>query len=234
MKAVKWGIGLARNEAEDIRGWAKTMLYFAEKVICIVDPATTDDTDKILRKEFPKINVIFQDRSLGDSDNQIIGRNKIMIAHKNLERVVNQYVKKGEWVFMLAPDERFNPNQWKDIDKMIKMIKKYQLAGSVSFPSIHNFIDENHCIDYYSHFRFGSLIQMRFMRRDEYWKKGGPPHSGYDIPTPIFISPYPLYHYCWLKKTRKPFDTWRDNRDFKYYPTYFLKNPINNWRDLHG
>ena len=47
---------------------AKESLFFCEKVVCIIDPETTDKTESILRKEFPQIIIEYQDRSLGDSD----------------------------------------------------------------------------------------------------------------------------------------------------------------------
>lgn len=59
-KPVEWGIVCARNEAEDIRGWAKTMLYFAENIICCVDPTSMDNTAFILETEFPEIQIVWQ------------------------------------------------------------------------------------------------------------------------------------------------------------------------------
>jgi len=231
-KCVEWAIVCARNEAEDIRGWAKTCLYFAQKVLCVVDPATSDNTAAALQKEFPTVRVAWQDRSLGDSDNDTKGEKKQLICHANFERAINENMRPGEWVLMLAPDERFRPDQWEAIAKMVKMVRESDLAGGITFPSIHNFITETACIDYYHTFRFGALTQLKFMQYTGAWRKGHTPHSGYDLPPRLFVSPFPMYHYCWLKTTRVPYGTWRDNQTYREYPRYFLPNPIQNWRDL--
>ena len=232
-KCIEWAIVCARNEAEDIRGWAKTCLYFAEHVICCVDPASTDNTAEILQKEFPEVQLIYQNRTLGDSDNEIQGKDKILIAHKNLEFIVNEFVKEDEWVLMLAPDERFDPCDWYGIAEMVKFIRTTPYHG-ISFPSIHTFApgDGSQCIDYYDHFAWGQLIQLKFMRMKGYWHKGGPPHSGHDIPDPFFTTAYPMYHYCWLKRSRKAYQTWRDQTAFAQYPLYYCPNPMIDWRDL--
>ena len=232
-KAVEWAIVCARNEAEDIRGWAKTMLYFADHVICCLDPASTDNTAQILIDEFPDVQLIYQNRTLGDSDNAIQGDNKVLIAHKNLEFMINEFVQEGEWVLMQAPDERFDPADWKQIADMVRFIRTtpYQ---AISFPSIHTFApgSATHCIDYYDAFAWGQLIQIKFMRKVGYWHKDGPPHSGYDVPDPFFTTTIPLYHYCWLKHSRKAYKTWRDQTTFKQYPLYTCPNPMIDWRNL--
>lgn len=223
----------ARNEAEDIRGWAKTMLYFADHVICCVDPTTTDATVEILHTEFPTIQIIYQNRTLGDSDNEIQGDDKVLIAHKNLEFIINEFVKEGEWVLMQAPDERFDPADWYNIAEMVRFVRTTPYQG-ISFPSIHTFApgDATRCIDYYAKFKWGNLIQLKFMQKHGYWHKGGPPHSGYDVPDPLYISPFPLYHYCWLKQSRTAYQTWRDQTQYAHYPLYACPNPMVDWRNL--
>jgi len=232
MTVIKWAIIMARNEAEDIRGWVKTAQYFAKKQVVVIDPASTDTTEQILTKEFPSVQILWQDRYLGDSDNKILGKDRVMICHKNLEKTVNELMTDGEWVLLLAPDERFDPTQWNAIAQMVKTVKRHQLANGITFPSIHTFLTEDRCIDYWSKFKWGHIIQLKFMRKNGYWHKGGPPHSGYDIPYPLFWSGYPMYHYCWLKQSRQQFQTWRDQKQYQQYSTYFLPNPIPNWRDL--
>ena len=232
-KSVEWAIVCARNEAEDIRGWAKTMLYFADQVICCLDPASTDNTYEILHTEFPQVQIIWQDRTLGDSDNHTEGPNKILIAHKNLEKMINACMHDGEWVLMQAPDERFDPTDWPMIADMVRFIRKTPYRG-ITFPSIHTFAPNNprQCIDYYERFDWGNLIQLKFMKKMGYWHKGGPPHSGYTRPDPLFTSALPLYHYCWLKESRKAYETWRDQTIFTDLPLYDWPNPIPDWQNL--
>lgn len=232
-KPVKWAICTIRNEEECIIGAARSALYFAENVLYCVDPNTSDKTIPILKERFPNIIIELQDRSLGDSDNEIKGESKSLICHANLERMINKYVKDGEWVLMMAPDERFNIKDFHNIGKMIKGVDKLGYKG-ISFPSIHTFAPESNskCIDYFDYYKFsyGSLIQIKFMKKNGDWHKGKKPHSGYDVPQPFFTSPYPMYHYCWLKKSRKAYKTWRDLKQFEHYPLYDHLNPMFGWR----
>jgi len=232
-KPIEWSIRAVRNEEEDILGWCKQALYFCQNVVVMVDPESHDKTYDLIKKHYPEIILLWQNRDLGDSDNKIQGKTGILIAHKNMEWVVNHYVKDGEWVYKGAPDERFDPKRWHIIAEEIRKVRKLDLADSVVFVTMHNFYpDENHCIDFYGVNRWGNYRYILFFKKDGYWTKGGPPHSSCSQPSRMWWSMEPFYHYNWVKKSRKAFDVWRDKCQYKDYPQYELENPIPNWRRL--
>ena len=120
-KVIEWAIRAIRNEAEDILGWCQQALYFCEHVVVMVDPKSYDNTYKLIRNTYPQIDLLWQNRDLGDSDNKTQGKTGVLIAHKNMEWAVNHYVKDGEWVYKGAPDERFNPKRWHLIAEEIQL-----------------------------------------------------------------------------------------------------------------
>lgn len=87
-KPLKYGFCSIWNEEKCIRGWAKQLLALCEHVTAIVDPNTTDHTVNILKSEFPEVEILWQDRTLGDTDyTQIqklqILRSQLQILKKN-------------------------------------------------------------------------------------------------------------------------------------------------------
>jgi hypothetical protein len=238
-KPLDWAIRTVRNEAECILGWAKQALYFCDKVVAIIDPDTTDKTEELLRTYYPEVLILWQDRSMGDSDNQTKGKTGALIAHVNLEYWVNKLVADGEWFYQCAPDERFNPTQWPAIAEEIRMVRRLGLAQGIFYTTMHNFYpDETHCIDYYSQ----SFVQWGTYRYFEVWEKDGPWHKHAGAHTGSAVNPhyrrwwwslYPFYHYNWL--IRPMTHTWRYDQIQNRYaslPQYFLQNPIPHWRTL--
>ena len=119
-KPLKYGFCVIRNEESCIRGWAKQNLLLCEHVVALLDPETTDKTEEILKTEFPQIEIIYQDRTLGDSDYGKEGKNKSLIHHNNLNKFVRERIQEGEWFMTTAADERFSkesiPTLLKDIE----------------------------------------------------------------------------------------------------------------------
>lgn len=234
-KPVEWAIRTVRNEAEDIVGYIRQADYFCEKIVILVDPESWDNTYDIIKYRFPKVILLRQDRTLGDSDNNKKGPEGNLIAHLNQEWAVNRYVKDGQWVMKSAPDERFDPKRWKILAEEIRTVRRLGMAKGIMFTTMHNFYpDDSHCIDFYSGGNWGSYSYIQFFEKSGHWVKGGPPHSGSSLPFRLWWSLEPFYHYNFIKKTRIAFGLWRDVFRFRDLPRYELKNPIPNWRELNG
>jgi len=232
-RLINVGLIAVRNEAEDIRGWAKTMLYFCKKVVCVIDPGSSDNTEEILRTEFPQIIIEYQDRSLGDSDDGHMGKKRKLICHANYDKFLKQYVNVGEWHMEMAPDERFDPKEFALIEKDLKYAMENGHNGLI-FPNYYTF-KENYetIIDWYSHFIYGSIRQMRFKILLPEFSKGLNPHSSSDgFPENYHDTLAGFYHFCWMKETRPPFAGWRDEIKYNNFKTLKYKNPINDWKNM--
>jgi len=234
-KAADIGMATLRNEAEDIRGWAKTMLYFCNEIYALIDPETTDNTEAILKSEFPSIKILKQDRSLGDSDNAIEGDKHILIMHANYNYFINELVDDGEIFFLFSADERFYPGQLPIIEQEIKWMREHPAWNSWYIPqkNMYQFYpDEFHVIDFSKY--FSKLQQFKFFRKVAEYKHGLPHHSGWNWRafTPAIKSKASWFHYCFVKTSRPAFQFWRDQKEFKKYPKENFNNPISNWRNL--
>ncbi len=232
-KLINVGIITVRNEAEDIRGWAKEMLYFCKKVICVIDPETTDFTEQILRNEFPQIIIEYQDRSLGDSDEDHQGRDRKLICHANFEKYLKKYVSVGEWFMEMAPDERLDPNEFKLIETDLKYAIDHDYEGLV-FPNYYTFKNDlETIIDWYAHFLYGQLNQSKFRVLKENYSKGLKPHSSsIGFPEKRYDTLAGFYHFCWVKDTRPPFGGWRDIQEYNTFKTKKHKCPFKDWKNM--
>lgn len=232
-KLIDLGLICMRNEAEDIRGWAKESLFFCRKVIAIIDPETSDDTEKILRSEFPQIFVQYQDRELGDSDDGIKGPKKQMRHHLNYTKGLQEHAIPGDWIMEMAPDERLVPSEF---DMILEDIKYMQLNGydGLVFPNYFTPIgDLNHVIDWYSHYLWGDLKQVKFWKYKEQYEKGAPPHSNQTgFCNKLYDTDAGFYHFCYVKDTRIPFSNWRDVQDYKFFNRTEHQNPFPDWKNM--
>lgn len=231
-KPVEVGLCSIRNEEEDIRGWAKTMLFFCKEVFALVDPNTTDNTLKILKSEFPDVKVILQDRSLGDSDNDIKGPEEKLIMHGNLNKFISEEIDTSEWYLLFGADERFNPVEFpKIVEELAFARSKIYDALYWTNHNMHQFYpDDQHALlinppDF-------RLRQFKFMKKKKHFYHNLKPHHGLKNPVQPQLSETQWFHYCFVKNSRKPFTYWRDQKRLKFFPTYPILNPIPDWRDL--
>ncbi|MHA1277122.1 MAG: hypothetical protein ACTSQ8_08045 [Candidatus Helarchaeota archaeon] len=233
-RPIDIGIGVLLNEEEDVRGWAKTMLHFCNKVYALLDPKTEDNTYKILRYEFPNIEIIFQNWALGDSNNYIKGPKEILVNHKMLEWAINHLVKKGEFFMLLAADERFDPVEFPGIEYEIHLMKVDGYNGINFAKHMITYAprDPVHYINFYSRFSKDSLFQCRFQRKVKDWVLDGKSGRSMNYNLPLIDSKFRFYHYCWLKRTREPYSYWRDRKEFADLPLSFHRNPLKEWRDM--
>ena len=233
VKLIDVGLICMRNEEEDIVGWAKESLFFCKKVVAIIDPETSDNTEQILRDRFPSIIIEYQDRNLGDSDDGNEGMDRNMICHINYTYGLKRHVKPGEWIMELAPDERLIPSEFNLILEDIKNAKKNNYDGLV-FPNYFTPRgDLNHVIDWYDHFYWGNLRQIKFWEYKEGYVKNKHPHSDQKKFCVNFSDTGAgFYHFCYVKNSRVPFGGWRDNLKYKTLPMIERENPFKDWREM--
>lgn len=232
-KFISLSLICMRNEAEDVIGWAKESLYFAKKVVAIIDPNTSDGTEKILREQFPEVIIEYQDRNLGDSDDGHIGESKNMICHANYTEGLKRHAKPGDWIMELAPDERLVPSEFDMILNDIQSAQKEGYDGLV-FPNYFTPRGNlNHVIDWYSYFLWGGLNQVKFWEYKEGYQKNKPPHANQ---INFCFNPYEtdagFYHFCYVKYSRRPFGGWRDNQDYAKFKVVEHENPFKDWRTI--
>lgn len=232
-KLIDVGLIAMRNEAEDIIGWAKESLFFCKKVIALIDPETTDNTEQILRDRFPSIIIEYQDRTLGDSDDGNEGTDRNMICHANYTAGLKRYVKPGEWVMEMAPDERLVPAEFNLILNDLKFLQENGYDGLV-FPSYFTPRgDLNHVVDWYALFLWGALKQIKFWQYKEGYMKNKNPHSDQRKFCVNFSDTIAgFYHFCYVKNSRVPFGGWRDKQKFKHLPIVEHENPFIDWREM--
>lgn len=242
MKAVDLGFATIRNEAPIIRGWAKTMLYFCERVVALVDPVTDDGTVKILREEFPAIEIVWQDRSLGDSDDDIIGPEKRLIMHENIDRFTKDNIRDGDWVLCLSADERYHPAHFHVLEKELRWAKKND-NDALSHSRMYEYNgDTDHYTDYETCLR---IAQKHFMRPDmSVWNVKSETHEGNDWkPVNPLESSVPFHHYSFVLP-HKPKHGWRYEQNCTAYellrerygkiPVREYKGPkIDDWMELN-
>ena len=235
-KLIDVGIQAIRNEAEDIRGWAKTMLFFCKKVYAIIDPDSTDATESILKTEFPEINILYQDKSLGDSDDGHQGEKGELSCHYAVEYWVNKLVKKNQWFLWLSPDERISPLDWDIVYHHIYAAQKQNYDSLWFTHLVQYYPDEQHEIDFSSIMSPEQNNIFRFQKRFEYWGKNKPAHSGLGSGVPRFRykCDIPFFHYNWVKTTRKAFGLWRDQQELRNLPVKKTRYITTGWRDYTG
>lgn len=219
-KTVKIGFACIRNEEQAISGWAKQMEYFCEEIHAIIDPDTNDKTIEIIDNLPYDITISYQDKSLGDSDENGLGPKQELTMHMEETKFVRKHIPVGEWFLSIAADERFHPHDY------------YRIHNEVEFAKLHEFdclshsrlleplnIDLGQLRWYAGRYFFdpnakknGKIIEsmftvkwpdiskpMRFHKRTQYWKHNDKPHSGYSGVLYPCYSAFPLWHFHKLK-----------------------------------
>lgn len=235
------GFHNALDEEEVVRGWAKLLLFFSKEVYILIDPDTTDNTEKILRDEFPQIHIRFQDLNLGDSNYYHQGPKKHLRMHMNSTHFVNNEIKDGQWIFYFAADERFHPDDLIKINKTIKIAQENNLDG-VMIRKMKEFLTETECVELSKYF---TVTQSKFFKKPtQKWIHNPKPHSGMSwFPSrkkrkDLFV---PLYHYPQYKNKQKLWDNWvykgynttfkRLQKKFGIIPLHTPSKPILKWKE---
>ena len=231
-KPIKYGFCVIRNEESCIRGWAKQNLLLCEKVVAIIDPETTDKTEEILKTEFPEIEIIYQDRMLGDSDYGNAGSNHSLIMHNNLTKFVTERIQEGEWFMTTAADERFALESIPTLIKDIKYAKAHEM-GAVCHERLYDVIPVNadqikrepwscyfitdvdkpkepNLFNYVIDFADIVLRHGRIECKTPNWRKNPEPHSGYSERYNPLITHVPLWHFHRIKHHQITESDWRD------------------------
>ena len=238
MKQIRVGVCTIRNEGGKdggIIGWARMLYHFCKEVYALVDPATTDDTVELLKQFCPYVKVQYQDRNLGDSDEDTIGPTGTLIMHKNKTKWINENIEDGEWFIEMAADERFNPIEFKVLEEEIKYAQESgcdSLVHQVMYEPLPLYesqllfregcfwfdskaIPEPNSPLFKIQFSinwqmFSPLAHARFQVKNEGWKQCDQSHHGFEFQSmnPMW-SMVPIYHFHRMKD-RKP--SWRDAR----------------------
>lgn len=237
-KYIDVGLHCLMNEEKNVRGWAKLMLFYCKKVYAIIDPTTSDKTEEILRNDFPEINILYQDRSMGDSDYDIEGPQKSLIMHNNLTYFMNVLVQPDEWVMFLAADERFHPDHLFPIKFAIKVAQETKRDGIIT-SKMYEFYTKDDYVDFE---RIGPTAQVKFFKKPKTWLLNPQPHSNRSFfPQNGLKLDYPMYHYpnhrmnnkitnCWVYQGNNNSYTKLIHR-FGMIPTKKCPRLIQNWAD---
>jgi len=190
------------NEAPLIHGWAKTMLRFSKRVCAIVDPRTNDGTVKILKREFPQVEIVWQDLTLGDSDYEVEGPQRALIMHVNNTKFMEEEVDAGEWVLFLAADERFHPA---DFDRLSHDVETAKGGGkeAVIHGTFYDIYDDE--MNYIANEPWIKTTQFRFFVKPESrWVQNPGPHEGKSwVPKKVMYTRVPFFHFGFLKHKKK-------------------------------
>jgi len=242
-KPIDVGFQCIWNEAPIIRGWAKTMLYFCDRVYALLDPRTNDGTLEILKKEYPEITILYQLLILGDS-NDIDGRGEkgIMTTHMNTNYFYPLLVKEGEWSLYLAADERFHPKDWESIVDLIQQAKREGKKGLIHYTQHEFYFDNKTCADLDEH-----VQKIRFMEYDKRWVFNEGSHGGkswrYEK-NELLDSKAEFYHFGRIV-SHKPNMNWRyhiptadwtrfGGPEGKFPTREYVGPPFDNWKELDG
>ena len=244
-KPIDVGFQCIWNEAPIIRGWARTMLYFCKRVYAIIDPETDDETEKILEEEFPEINILWQDPSLGDSTDRVKGPQGHLQMHENNNAFVKEYIKENEWMLFLAADERFHPSEFETIVQELEQAKLNHQRGIVHYV-LYDFIQDN---TIYVKYHPGWINHLRFYQKENQWIQRPGTHGGkIGIPNfkKCFSSESPLYHYhmilphkpdlCWRYTFAKTCDfrTLERENNGKLPVNHYKGKAFEDWKELES
>lgn len=234
-KIVKYAVTTIRDEEENIESWAFQMRCLAENVYILLDPETSDNTEKVVKEKCPFVHIEYQNRSLGNADEENLGDDLIM--HVNKSKWINENVKEGEWFIQMGCDERYDP-----VD-LIKLENEITFAFRNNFDclthtimiepvpvSMRNLVIERHNSDRFNqhyvkplrnkHDDFNmmycvdwkNITQTRFFKKSKDWSQNNSPHSGFSDRGNMLYSTVPLYHFHRIKYNKIFPSSWRDAR----------------------
>lgn len=231
-KVVEIGFGTLRNEEIDCIGWAKTLQYFCKRVVALVDPDTIDKTIDILKEKCPWVEIQFQDRRLGDSDENTQGSEESLIMHNNHNKFIRENIEKDSWFLLLSGDERFNPFTFNQLSLEVLYAQKndYEcvyhervIEPINCYESQLSYFDGKWFMDPYIEKRgrffemkfaieHGNVQQARFMRNTNFIHNSGP-HQGYNERFNLLMSNATnLFHFHRIKYNNVLPTSWRDKK----------------------
>lgn len=219
-KPIRVGFACVRNEEKCIEGWIKQADYFCEEVYVIIDPDTSDKTLDIIHQLPYSVNILYQDKSLGDSDDSGIGPRRMLTMHMEQNNFVDKYIKMDEWFLSIDCDERFHPHDYYRIIKELKIAKLHGFdllrhrrliepcdvdLGQIKMTDSRFFYNPKlkkngkvakgmFMVDWPDFSR-----PARFQKRTQHWFHHPDPHGGFYGRLYPFISMFPLYHFHKLK-----------------------------------
>jgi len=231
MKPIKYGFCTIWNEERCIRGWAKQLLALCERVTAIVDPNTTDKTVDILKTEFPAVEILWQDRSLGDTDYTHQGEKGEFIMHRNQTKFVHDNIKEGEWFIDMAADERFSNASVPILISDLKYAQKHNY-GAVCHTQTYcplplhesQIVEENgityakdiekeiepNMFHYIIDLRDFILRHCKLEQKNPYWEHRPLAHKGYSGRTNLLFTQVPIWHFHRLKYGHLKATSWSD------------------------
>jgi len=232
-KLIPIGVCTILSEEAYIEEWANMLNYFCEKVVALVDPTTNDNTVRILREKCPFVKIQYQDRSLGDSDNNNMGNTRTLIMHVNKSKWIQENVQLGEWFIEMAADERFDKRDYAQLEQEIRFAQEHGLNGIVH----QQLYEPINCYDSQLIFKNGwfvdvsrkpkgklctgfvinwnisfHLAHVRFQKKIGDWIQNNNPHSGFANKCKnTLMSTVPIWHYHRLKSGLGA-SCWRDGQ----------------------
>ena len=258
MKLLKYGLCTVKNEEQGIRSWIKMLDYFCDKIIALVDPDTNDNTLEILEsmKQYHNLEIVMQDRSLGDADNN--NKGKSLIMHKNKSKWINENISIGDWFIEIAVDERFSLHDYDTLEKEVKfaqdngydciahrdLIEPYPISkDQLEYLSKKYFVllnlpfnNNNHNYEYC--INWDRSEHIRFQCKIGTWKQNDLPHHGFSDRGKILYSVIPIYHFHRIKNNTQLPDSWRDKKGSigniikkGKMPIIPMRVPFKDWRD---
>jgi len=232
-KIINVGLCTIRNEEKYIKDWIEMLSVFCERVVILLDPATTDKTEEIA-KQYPIVEIYYQYRSLGDSDEDHQGKDCKLIMHVNKTKWIQENIPDGDWFVEIAADERFNPSDYEMLKSEILHAKKHGFDALVhrrlfepiichesQVININNnwFIEpsikpEGKELNYFiiNWSTTYNLTHSRFQKKYKDWKQNDQPHHMFKNKAfnPLY-SAVPIWHFHRIKSGVLG-SSWRDNK----------------------
>jgi len=223
-KNIEYGLCTVKDEELYVLGWIKMLKEFTNQQIVLLDPDTKDNTEKLIRDNYPDVKIVMQDRDLGDTDNNTKGESNINIMHVNKTKWIRENINDGEWFIEMACDERFNPEDIPVLKKEIEYAQKYNYDAIIHrnmyepipgllknvkyiFNKLYYILDEddsncnvNDELELQYSINWNRLRQIRFQKKYPNWKQNYQPHSGFSGRSfnPMY-SKVPLWHFHRIK-----------------------------------
>jgi hypothetical protein len=186
----------------------------------------------VKKLEQTKVEIIYQDRTLGDSDEKTQGATGELIMHKNKSKFVNEMIQNKDWFIEMSCDERYYPEDWERLRLEVKYAQKHgfdsvahtRMFEPVQLSSNQLVYDANYWLDttkpYLAHEdKFGmgfsinwglSFKHCRFQQKTEAWEQSALPHHSFkNTHLNSLISTVPIWHFHRLKNGILP-NSWRD------------------------
>jgi glycosyltransferase involved in cell wall biosynthesis len=222
----------ALDEESDIEGACRNALQVCNQsdddVYVLLDSRSKDRTREIV-EQFPQIKIYLQDQTLGGSTRHNRGSDEITFIH-NINEFLKTTVPEGQWVMVMAGDERYDPRDVEKIRFYVDQAENLNLTALV-FEIADVFPDEQHRVAYES---VPGLIlaHIRFFKYHEDFGFGTRAHDDVgDTGTRIRArTGLWFYHFGNLKRTAD-WNWWREWDGINLTKKYvLLDNPFIDWK----